>query len=234
MRAQLQGRAGDDGTAGIDRRRQRLDRVERLPEQRVELRPRGDHDAFDRGGLILRRGKGEVGLKHLEARRITCLEPRLRRIASPSGEVTQFPQHRRSGIGDEHLVVSAPDIVADLRDRGRQFSIAAPDRRLAHGDAFRALAAEFERQGDAERLFRRLFFDLDRRVGIGPLARDGNASEIDRMSETCRRDDGIGRKRPLHCGAQGERLSGRGLRRGRYGREHGDEADGSEVTANAG
>ena len=163
------------------------DRVERLPEQRVELRPRGDSDAFGRGGLILRRGQGEVGLKHLEPRRITCLEPRLRRIASPSRQVAQFPQHRQPGVGDEHLVVCAPDIVANLRDRGRQFSVAGPDRRLAHGDAFGAFAAEFERQSEAERLFRRLFFDFDRRFGIRPLARDRKAREIDRGSPSGRR-----------------------------------------------
>ena len=114
---------------------------------------------------------------------------------------------------------------AHLRDRRGHLGLAGADRRLADGDASRALAAELERHSEAEGLLGRLLLDLDRGLRIQPLAGDVEARGVDSAAQARGRDGGIRGQRPLDGGLEREGAFRR-LRRGGDG-----EAEGQGETA---
>ena len=155
--------------------------------------------------------KREVGLQHFEPRHVACFEARLRRVAGALGDRSRSSRRTdQPRVGDEHVVVRAPDVVANLRDRRGQFGVAGANRRLADRDPFLALAAELERQREAERLLRRLLFDLDCGFWIQSLAGDGEAGRVDRAAQACRSNRRV----------RGQSAVDRGLKRQRSGLCH--------------
>ena len=143
------------------------------PSSALSLASSGDGAALDGHGLVLGGGESQVGLHHLQPRRVAAVESRLRGVAHPVRQIALLAQDPGSGIGKQDVVVRAANVVANLGDDCRELGVAGANGRFTNGDPLGALTAQFERHGKAERLFGRLLFDFDAGFRVEPFARDG-------------------------------------------------------------
>ena len=160
--------------------------IERLAEQRIEPGRERRRRCPRCRGLVLGGGERQVGLHHLEARRVACVESRLRGVA-------RAVDSRAARAGSRLCVGDAgPRSRRGGRrcEPGRSSPRARPRRRERSPRQRRcacAFTAKLERHGKAKRLLRRLLFDFDGGFRVQPFARDGKVGEVDRPRSIARR-----------------------------------------------